>query len=310
MKQATIFQLLKFAVFIHLLLLVDCTPSEPSTVRIQTDTVEATPFKKFYKTFPDKISPISTSGKSDSHLGQNQEVPPFVPTTLYAIKKKQKKVYSKHTWQRLITIGKTKVWINQVKTTTWFKSGMSIDADGSPKAYHPKNIGLDDLKHAGNKGNWWALATKNGKPVVQKNGYYVSTTSLQDLRYTPWDQRRYVNAEKIPYIVLPPKLKRVAKINLGDIAIVYNTYNQRWTYAIYADTGADSRIGEGSIALAKLLGINANARNGGIQQGIVYLVFPGSGLGKPLTIRTIRKTGAFLLDKFGGLTNLVLLTKK
>lgn len=176
MKQVTIFQLLKFTIFIHLLLLVDCMPPEPSTVRVQTDTVEATPFKKFYKTFSDKTS---ISGKSNNYLRKNLTVQPFVPTALYAtIKKKRKKV--KHAWQRLTTIGKTKVWIDQFKTATWFKSGMSIDADGSPKAYHPKNIGLDDLKHAGNKGHWWALATKNGKPVVQKSGYYVSTTSLQD----------------------------------------------------------------------------------------------------------------------------------
>jgi hypothetical protein len=28
-----------------------------------------------------------------------------------------------------------------------FQSGIAIDADGCPLAYHPENIGLDDLKH-------------------------------------------------------------------------------------------------------------------------------------------------------------------
>ncbi|OJJ20581.1 hypothetical protein BKI52_19195 [marine bacterium AO1-C] len=185
-----------------------------------------------------------------------------------------------------------------------FKSGMSIDADGSPRAYHPKNIGLDDLKHAGKNGNWWALATRDGVPVLQKSGYYVSTTSLQDFRYTPWDQRRYTDAEKIPYIVLPPKVKQAGKVSLGDLAVVYNTQNHRWTYAIYADTGANTRIGEGSIALAKLLGVNASARSGGTRQGIVYLVFPGSGIHKPLSWPNIQAKGSACFYKFGGLTQL------
>ena len=40
------------------------------------------------------------------------------------------------------------------------------DADGDPRAYHPKGSppGLDYLANAGHPGNWWALATDNGKP--------------------------------------------------------------------------------------------------------------------------------------------------
>ena len=196
------------------------------------------------------------------------------------------------------------MWVTQPYKALLFESGMSIDADGSPRAYHPKNTGLDDLKHAGKNGRWWALATKKGKPVIQKNGYYVSMTSLQDFRYSPWDQRRYVNAGKIPYIVLPPKVKKLGQVKLGDIAVVYNTHNNRWMYAIYADTGSDTRIGEGSIALAKLLGINASARVGGTAKGVIYLVFPGSGNGKPRSKAAIIAIGKQYFGAWGGLKRL------
>ena len=271
---------------------------QPSSHRVQTDTLEATKMGKFYP----KPSIIAKPTTQQETTSPETERDVFQPKPTY--RKKASRNIPYITWRPLTTIQKTKVWISNMGSAIFFKSGMSIDADGSPKAYHPKNIGLDDLKHAGKNGHWWALATKNGKPVVQKNGYYVSTTSLQDFRYTPWDQRRYVNAEKIPYIVLPPKVKKLGKVSLGDLAVVYNAYNGRWTYAIYADTGADSRIGEGSIALAKKLGINANARKGGISQGVVYVVFPGSGTRTPLSNTRIHVQGANCFQRLGGITHL------
>ena len=55
---------------------------------------------------------------------------------------------------------------------TCFQTGMAIDADGSPRAYHPDNTGLDDLKHGGYPGNWWGIATSNelttGEPLSTK----------------------------------------------------------------------------------------------------------------------------------------------
>jgi len=44
----------------------------------------------------------------------------------------------------------------------FYKSELTIDADGAYRAYHPKNIGLDYLANAGSPGNWWALVTDNG----------------------------------------------------------------------------------------------------------------------------------------------------
>ena len=40
----------------------------------------------------------------------------------------------------------------------FYESGMTIDADGAPNAYHPDNKGLDDLANAGTPGRWEGLA--------------------------------------------------------------------------------------------------------------------------------------------------------
>ncbi|MEO8354092.1 MAG: hypothetical protein ABI680_20380, partial [Chthoniobacteraceae bacterium] len=85
----------------------------------------------------------------------------------------------------------------------FFVAEMSIDADGSPHAYHKDSEkGLDHLANAGRPGNWWALATaKNGKPVVQgpndpAPGFYVSTTALEDSARAQGDPGRYVDSDE------------------------------------------------------------------------------------------------------------------
>jgi hypothetical protein len=174
---------------------------------------------------------------------------------------------------------------------------MAIDADGAFRAYHPDNrLGLDTIEHAGTPGNWWALATDTGKtnghPVVQRSddpapGYYVSMTSLFDANIpNESDPRRFVDAANIPYVVLPPVGFKHAK--LGDFATVINLQNGKVAGAIVADeSAADLKMGEGSIALANALGIDSNPRSGGIEHGVAYIIYPGSGNGKPRSMEDI-----------------------
>jgi hypothetical protein len=187
---------------------------------------------------------------------------------------------------------------------TCFKAGMAIDADGSPRAYHPDNTGLDDLKHGGYPGNWWGVATSNemsnGEPLVQKAhdpapGFYVSTTSFVDARYEYQNPLRYVNAEEIPYFVLPDHFSPA--IQLGDIAWIYNTHNGQNSFAIFADVGPD--VGEGSMYLAKKLGIDDHPRYGGISSGILYFIFEGSGKGNGQHVSESQmiETGSKLLNQ-------------
>jgi hypothetical protein len=198
----------------------------------------------------------------------------------------------------LVTINKTDVCEDTLTNSFYFTSGMSIDADGSLRAYHPvADSGSDHLANAGHKGNWWGIVTdENGEPLIQEKddpapGFYVSCTSLQDATKKLSDPARYVNSDSIPYIVLPNNKTLLAEIKMGDIAKVTNLRNGRSAYAICADTGSKDKIGEGSIFLARQLGINASPKTGGIRDSISYLVFAGSGNGKPQTRAAIDSIG-------------------
>jgi len=80
-----------------------------------------------------------------------------------------------------------------------------------------------------------------------------------------------------------------------------NLRNGKFSYAIYADIGT---MGEGSIALADNLGIWSDARGGGKSDGVVYLLFPGSGNLQPRTIDEIQRETAKLLHGWGGIEKL------
>jgi len=189
----------------------------------------------------------------------------------------------------------------------FYEAGMTIDADGAPNAYHPDNTGLDDLENAGVPGRWEGLAKdESGEPYIQGPndpfpGYYVSSTALTDRTKSPNDPARYVDATRIPYIVLPGMMARGIGMRPGDFAVVFNLKNGQSSYAIFGDVGPIDRIGEGSIALARNLGIHSDARNGGARSGIVYLIFPGSGDGWPKTIDQINAEADKLLQAWGGI---------
>src|SRR5580704_8028669 len=192
----------------------------------------------------------------------------------------------------------------------YYKSGLAIDADGAARAYHPNDRrGLDSLAHAGHRGNWWALVTDNektsGTPVVQgaadpAPGFYVSTTALYDRgNPNPRDPHRYVDAASIPYVVLHPKALRYAR--LGDFATVVNVQNGRISGAIVADESAPNLpVGEGSIALGRALGINSSPRHGGQDGNVVYVIYPGSGNGRPRKLEEILANSKQLFAAWGG----------
>jgi hypothetical protein len=196
----------------------------------------------------------------------------------------------------------------------FYKSGLAIDADGAARAYHPNDrLGLDSLAHAGHRGNWWALVTDNertsGTPVLQgasdpAPGYYVSTTALYDrANPNPRDPHRYVDAANIPYVVLHPKALRFAQ--LGDFATSVNLHNGKVSAAIVADESAPNLpVGEGSIALAKALGIDSSPRHGGQDGDVVYVIYPGSGNGRPRKLEEILASSNRLFKAWGGIERL------
>lgn len=220
----------------------------------------------------------------------------------------------------LITIGGVPVW--KAKGAVFYVSGMAVDADGAPKAYHPtSSAALDFLANAGRPGNWWALVTSNGKPsgtpVIQTAadpapGFFVSTTSLQDATKPVKSPAHYVDASTIPYIVLPSAVRTASHARLGDVAMVINRHNGKALAAIFADSGPAGKLGEGSIYLANQLSdapkVNATAKPGGIGPGIgkwmAYVVFPGSGTGKPLAADKIKEIATGKFTDWGGINYL------
>ena len=214
---------------------------------------------------------------------------------------------------KLFEIGGHSVWQIAGQSAFFYQSKMSIDADGAPNAYNPNDTGIDDLANAGHPGNWWGIVTdsngSNGNPVTQKAsdpypGYYVSTTALVDVNFNERDPRHYVDATKIPYIVLPNNsLIWNTGVKKGDFAVVYYEKTKQLSFAIFADVGPKNELGEGSVKLAQNLGhdpfVNGKVKKG-ISQGVFYLIFPKSGNGKPRTVAEINSLTQPLFDKWGG----------
>jgi hypothetical protein len=168
-----------------------------------------------------------------------------------------------------------------------FTADADIDADGSPHAYHQQsNKGLDALPNAGRPGNWWGIVTHNGRPdgqpVIQgpddpAPGYYVSSTAYEWSSFPLTDPCRYVDSEKVPFIVVEGYIRRRAKgIVLGCRARVTNERTGLQVDAVVADLGPLNKLGELSIAAAKAIGIPSSPRTGGEPEHVItYELWPG-----------------------------------
>lgn len=180
---------------------------------------------------------------------------------------------------------------------TYTTDEIALDADGSLFAYHPDNIGRDDLRFAswpsGDEDWRWILVSDPSdptRPYVQTEGpakgYFLSMTTLRSADADPTDPRAYVDSELFPYLVFPVDFLRIDGVGgFGDLAMARNQSNGRCSWAIVADQGpAGHPLGEISLRLAENLGgTNVNPRNGdGIAPGCVeFMIFPDSRLFPP-----------------------------
>ena len=200
--------------------------------------------------------------------------------------------------------GNKKIYKLSSKPGLFFRTDLEVDADGSPRAYHPTNDRLA-LDFKANGYPWAIVFVRRGQPYIQgpadpAPGFYVSKTSLENKTKAETDPARYVDAEAVPYIVLPPAAMRIGNVKLGDLAAVLNRKNGKSAYAIFADIGPRTKLGEGSIALAKALDVNKTPKRGGPAADVIYIVFPGSGNGKPLPLDEINRKGTELFTAWGG----------
>jgi LysM repeat protein len=192
--------------------------------------------------------------------------------------------------------------------TFFFVSKMAVTAAGASTAFHKENqLAFDFLDNAGINGYWWSLVTDDQEvPLIQgindpSPGYFVSKTALSDCKKPLKDPTRYVDATVIPYISLPAHHMMDAK--LGDLCVVINTLNSEIGYAIIADVGPDDSLGIGSIALAKDIGIVSSPKLGGVEDGILYIVFSQSGKGwcKLKTREQVINEAQQLFKQWGGI---------
>jgi hypothetical protein len=228
--------------------------------------------------------------------------------------------------QTIAVVGQVRIQRGAGEAAFFFDTGMQLDVDGAPTAYHPPTPqsrfgsppGLDDLRNAGvpggpgQPGRWWALAIQpNGFPCIQgpddpAPGFYVSKTALANRSHRQCDPRHYVDATQVPYVVLPPNVLAVGRARVGDFAAVHNRLNGQTAFAIFADVGPLGRIGEGSVALAQALGIPARGMpiHGGQNHAVCYLIFAGSGNRRPRTAAEIERSGTQLFQAWGGVARL------
>lgn len=105
----------------------------------------------------------------------------------------------------------------------------------------------------------------NGNPEGDPD--HQETTSLKV-------DGKSVDSEKVPGVVISGALIRlISPPWLGSKCEV--TYKNTTVDAVAYDFGPSHKIGEGSVALAKRLGIPASPNSGGVSTGVHFKIFPG-----------------------------------
>lgn len=109
--------------------------------------------------------------------------------------------------------------------------------------------------------------------VCMSDPDYMPETSGVDSMGNPLD------ASTLPFIVIPLASSRFRYadygIRTGTVALVM--YGDQMVFGIFGDAGPASIIGEASFAMAEALGIPSSPRTGGVDSGVTYLVFTGTG---------------------------------
>ena len=162
------------------------------------------------------------------------------------------------------------------------------------------------------------LKGSDGRPVVQGEGdplpgeAFVSTTSVAIPGAPDATQRRYVDATRIPYIVLPSSFVQRHGVKPGSLAVVYRPLTGAHAFGVYGDGGG---LGEASVKLHEALGSQPVRRIKGtarakfrIEDPVLTAVFPAR-VAAPVAdadawVQAIEQEGAAALAAFGGVERL------
>jgi len=175
-----------------------------------------------------------------------------------------------------------------------FTADADIDADGAngqggaQPAYKVDDTGSEYLANGGMKrradgkvvcAHPWAryivILDSDNEPKVFDGGVIASMTWYRDTSKSMSDPSAYVDAETVPYVVVPPLIvQRTKGVVRGCRARV--TWKGKSVDCVVADRGPAKKIGELSIAAARALGINPSPRNGGVAKPeVLYELWPG-----------------------------------
>ena len=141
--------------------------------------------------------------------------------------------------------GSSTVAVCQKNGAVFWKSDMDIDCDGKITTQCNKNTDC----------------------------CFQNDTFCHDTSNNPLDSAH------LPYIVVPStsSIWKYTSYGIACGQVVAVIYNGKLTYAVMGDTGPTGIIGEGSYNLATSLGIDPNPKTGGVDSGVTFLIFTGSG---------------------------------
>jgi hypothetical protein len=173
-----------------------------------------------------------------------------------------------------------------------FTADADIDADGANgqngarAAYMADDSGSEALANGGmgiRQGEVVGISdffkdvvvVEGGKPKIFSGGIVVSKTAYHIRGEQDDTPKRYVDAETVPYVVVPPVIiNRTQGVVRGCFARV--TFKGRSVDCMVGDVGPRRKVGEISIAAARAVGMSASPRSGGEDNKIVeYEIFPG-----------------------------------
>jgi hypothetical protein len=174
-----------------------------------------------------------------------------------------------------------------------FLADADIDADGANgqngalAAYKVDDSGSEFLANGGMKivngkvicAFSWArdivILGDDNEPRVFPGGIIASTTWYRHPGKLRTDPAAYVDAETVPYIVVPPLVvQRTSGVVRGCKARA--SCNGKSVDCVVADRGPRGKIGELSIAAARALGLRSSPRNGGTEKPeVLYELWPG-----------------------------------
>ncbi len=160
---------------------------------------------------------------------------------------------------------------------------MSVDVDGAKMSYRIDNRkppALDDIHASAGYPNrsWQNVLVRDPKnphvPYVDLEGFCVSMTSYYREDFPYIDRHRWVDAEAVPYMVLPGSIRQLCRgVALGCRARMTRTTDGVFEEGVYADSSGSS-IGECSLKSAHRFGSQWNANNGDERAIYLYEFFP------------------------------------